>query len=168
MILLTTLGFTPERRQNDLQDEATLKALFIYNFTKQIEWPIQSLSNPTFVIGIYGKTEVDERLTQLLANRKIFDKSVEIHQLKTLAEIENCQLVFISKGNATKLSDLFETIKSKGVLIISEEKVMTYKGICINIFEKEDRMTFELSEATLRKANFKVSKQLIDLSSSAK
>ena len=168
MMLLTASGFAPISQQDDLREEATLKALFIYNFTKQIEWPTQSLSNSKFVIGIYGKTEVGDRLSQLLGTRKIFDKPIEIRQLKTGDEIEECQIVFISKGNVMKVSDHLEKLQSKGVLIIGEEKSMISKGICINIFEKEEKMSFEISESAIKKANLKVSKQLIDLATKAK
>lgn len=168
MILLITAGFIPSGQQDNLRDEATLKALFIYNFTKQIEWPAPSLTSSKFVIGIYGRTEVGDRLTQLLGSRKIFDKPIEVRQLKAGEEMESCQIVFIAKGNVTKIADHFDKLQSKGVLTISEEKGIVNKGICINIFEKDEKMSFEISEPAIKRANLKVSKQLIDLATSVK
>lgn len=168
MILLSTTGFIPGGQQDNLRDEATLKALFIYNFTKQIEWPTSSLTNQKFVIGIYGRTEVGDRVTQLLGARKIFDKPIEVRQLKTGDEMESCQIVFIAKGNVAKIADHFEKIQSKGILTITEEKSIVNKGICINILEKEEKMCFEISESAIKKSNLKVSKQLIDLATSVK
>ena len=140
MILLSTTGFTPSGQQDNLRDEATLKARFIYNFTKQIEWPSSNLSSQKFVIGIYGRTEVGDRLTQLLGSRKIFDKTLEVRQLKSGDEMEACQIVFIAKSNVVKIADHFDKLQSKGVLTISEEKSIVNKGICINILEKEEKI----------------------------
>jgi hypothetical protein len=168
MILLSTTGFIPSGQQDNLRDEATLKALFIYNFTKQIEWPSSNLSSQKFVIGIYGRTEVGDRLTQLLGSRKIFDKTLEVRQLKSGEEMEACQIVFIAKGNVAKIVDHFDKIQSKGVLTITEEKSIVNKGVCINILEKEEKMCFEISESAFKKSNLKISKQLIDLATSVK
>ena len=75
-LFLTTSAYSQSGNEN-LQDIHNLKALFIYNFTKYIEWPPMKSGAP-FVIAVYGKSPVKEKLEILLKGRKIHNRPVEI------------------------------------------------------------------------------------------
>lgn len=150
------------------QDEQTLKALFIYNFTKQIEWPAQKMTGTKFVIAVVGKSSVSDRLNQLLSGRKIFDKPVEVRVVDGMEDALTAQIVFIPKSQTDKLPAYLDKISGKQALVITEEKHIASKGVSINLYLKEDRLRFELSESTIRKEALKVSNQLLELSSSSK
>ncbi len=150
------------------QDEQTLKALFIYNFTKQIEWPAQKMAGTKFIIAVVGKSTVSDRLNQLLSGRKIFDKTVEVRVVDGIDDALNAQIVFISKGQTEKLPAYLDKIAGKQALVITEEKHIASKGASINLYLKEDRLRFELNESNIRKEALKVSNQLLELSSSSK
>ena len=64
---------------DDNQDEQTIKALFIYNFTKHIEWP-KDKSVDHFVIGVIGNTPVYDKLSEIVKDRKIKNRTAEIRR----------------------------------------------------------------------------------------
>lgn len=144
-------------------DENTLKALFIYNFTKQIEWPSASLQGTRFIISIYGSSPVKDKLQLVMKGRRIFDKNVEIKEISRPEDISGSHILFIPKGSGHKLSIFLEAYADKGVLIITEEKGMTNRGAGINIIEKDSRLRFELNDGALKKQGLKVSNQLYNL-----
>jgi hypothetical protein len=150
------------------QDVNTVKALFLYNFTKHIEWPVQKLSEPRFNIIVFGKSPVTSRLSDLLKGRKILDKNVEIKETSNIDEVNNVYILFITKGNTDKLPLLIEKFSGKSVLIITEEKKMPAKGVHINIFEKDNHLRFELNDIVIKRDGLKVSNQLYELANVAR
>jgi hypothetical protein len=144
------------------EDEPTLKALFIYNFTKHIEWPKGKISGK-FTIGVLGSTPVFDRLNVILKDRKIKDLPVEIKKISSNSEVEMCDILFISRTENDRLKDINEKADCYGVLIVTEEKDMARKGACINIIEKDERMKFEINDAAIKKEGLKISSQLYEL-----
>lgn len=154
--------------ENNGSDESTIKALFLYNFTKQIEWPSATLLKPTFIISIYGESPVKEKLQGVMKGRKVFDKAVEIKVIANDAEIEDCHMLFLPKSQSGKLMKIVEQYADKGILIITEEKGIIGKGSGINIIEKDEHLRFEINEAALKKQGLKISNQLYNLASNRK
>ena len=154
--------------QGTEQDETTLKALFIYNFTKHIEWPESKSSASKFSIVIYGRSGITEKLSALLKNRKIRDKAIEIIESTNKEIVAKASIVFIPQGKIGKVIELENSLESKGILYISEETKMPVKGSCINLTLKNDKMKFELNESSLKREGLKVSNQLIELSIASK
>lgn len=150
------------------QDETTLKALFIYNFTKHIEWPDSKSSASKFSIVIYGQSGITEKLSSLLRNRKIRDKTIEIIESTNKEILAKASIVFIPKGKIGKAIEFENSIEGRGILYVSEEIKMPVKGSCINLTLKNDKMKIELNESSLNKEGLKVSSQLLELSIASK
>jgi hypothetical protein len=150
--------------QGNEQDETTLKALFIYNFTKHIEWPDPKSSADKFSIVVYGQSDITEKLTALLKNRKIQDKAIEIIESTNKEALAKASIIFIPQGKIGNAIELENSIEKRGILYISEEIKMPIKGSCINLTIKNNKMKFELNEILLKKEGLKVSNQLIELS----
>lgn len=144
------------------KEEYTIKALFIYNFTKYIQWPEHDL--PThFNIGVLGESAISEKLTAILKGKKIYNRNIQINELKGVEEISGQQIVFVSKSSSSKIRQILEKVGSNNILIVAEDVNMAAKGSGINIIEREQRMKFEMNEAAIKKSGLKVSGQLYDL-----
>jgi YfiR/HmsC-like len=150
------------------QDEITLKALFIYNFTKHIEWPESKSSTSKFSIVIYGHSGITEKLSALLKTRKIRDKAIEIIESTDKEILARASIIFIPKGKIGKAIEIENSIEAIGILYISEETKMPVKGSCINLTLKNEKMKFELNESSLKSEGLKVSNQLLELSIASK
>lgn len=164
MCLLVLCSAVPEKLQSNAgPDESTVKALFVYNFTKQIEWPAHVMNTPKFVIVVLGSSPVKERLNTVLKGRRIFDKPVEVKEVQSIEDIQPAQILYVSKSQSTKLPKILEQMDDKGILIITEEKGMAAKGSCINIIQKDETLKFELNDASIKRQGLKVSNQLYNL-----
>ncbi len=154
-------------QNNSTSDENTLKALFIYNFTKHIEWPTHMQQHSKFTIGIIGNSPVKEKLEEIMKGRKVFDRTVEIKVIHDLSEITSSHILFIPASNSDKINKILDQYSDKGLLIISEGKGMIGKGSGINIIEKDNHLRFELNNSALKKQGLKVSNHLINLANNS-
>lgn len=159
MVLLVASSSFQEK--NEIS-EPTIKALFIYNFTKYIEWPVEK-DHSHIVIGFYGPSAVIEELKKICANKKVKDRELEIREANDVNEAEKCDIFFIPRNESTVFKYLNEQLQGKGVLIVTEEKGMAQKGSSINIIEVDDKIRFELNENSVKQAGLKISSQLLTL-----
>ena len=166
MVILCGAGIPFQN--NSTSDENTLKALFIYNFTKHIEWPSNMQQHSKFTISIIGNSPVKEKLEEIMKGRKVFDKTVEIKVIHDLSEITTSHILFIPASNSDKINKIADQYSDKGILIISESKGMIGKGSGINIIEKDNHLKFELNNSALKKQGLKVSNHLINLANNSR
>jgi uncharacterized protein DUF4154 len=159
LVLLFALSSFQEKQ---IISEPTIKALFVYNFTKYVEWPVEK-DRAHIIIGFYGESTIIEELKKVCANKKVKNKEVEIRQANNVSEAEKCDIFFIPRNESEDFKYLNDQLQGKGVLIITEEKGMAQKGAAINIIEIDDKIRFELNENSIKHAGLKISSQLLSL-----
>jgi|SRR6185436_2901730 len=155
------IGSSSFQVKNEIS-EPTIKALFIYNFTKYIEWPVEK-NHAHIVIGFYGPSAVIDELKKICANKKVKERDLEIREANDASEAEKCDVFFIPRNESSVFKYLNEQLQGKGVLIVTEEKGMAQKGSSINIIEVDDKIRFELNENSVKQAGLKISSQLLTL-----
>lgn len=149
-------SFTPNPN-----NESAIKAMFIYNFTKYIDWPQQQKEN--FTVAILGYSEVMNDMLHIASNKKVNNKSIVIKNIQQVSADENYEILFIPETEKDKVKNVIELLPGKGVLLITESKNMAQQGSCINIINLDGKFRFELNEDAIRKQGLKVSNQLLTL-----
>src|SRR5437016_5659519 len=77
--------------------EFQIKAAFIYNFTKFVEWPAARLSEPDspILIGVFGKSPVAQQLPDAIKDRKVNGRAIVFKAIETMAEAKSVHLLFV-------------------------------------------------------------------------
>ncbi|MBY0426761.1 MAG: YfiR family protein [Cytophagales bacterium] len=141
---------------------AKIKAIFIYNFTKYIEWP-SSAKQGDFVIGVFGKTNITAELEKMALLKKAGNQTIVIKQLSSVNEITNCQMLFIAADKSSQIGNVMNKIKNNSILIVSEDPGMAKKGSAINFVPTGNKLTFELNRTAAQKHELNVSSSLNQL-----
>jgi hypothetical protein len=139
----------------------SLKSLFIYNFTKHVDWPENGAQYIS--IGIVNDQRLTEKLQQVLKNKKVKEKSFEVLPVQTPDDAKFCQLIFIPAEHGYQIKNFVKTFEGKAVLIVTEGTGMTLKGAAISLIKDNDRLTFEVNENVISRSGLNVSKELIRL-----
>jgi hypothetical protein len=90
--------------ENNFGQDEKFKALFIYNFTKYIQWPDNFGSD--FTITVIGNSELVNELSFIATKKTVGQNSITVVTAKSASEVKKCQIVFISHGNMNELSKL--------------------------------------------------------------
>jgi hypothetical protein len=145
--------------------EYEVKAVFIYNFAKFIDWPPQDLKpNQPFVIGIYGNDPFGKILPTVLDKKLIKDHKWIIKYYKTPSEIGQCQILFISKISNYELLKVFEQISTKATLSIGDNIPDFCKnGGVINFTSPSDKYRFEINSIVAQQASLTISSKLLSI-----
>lgn len=143
--------------------EYDVKAAFLYNFGKFIEWPNGAFAstNAPLLIGIYGDNPFGNRLSGVVQGRVINGHPVVARQV-SFSELKSCQILFICRSEQKNLKKILATLDGSGVLTVTEE-MDSQSGVMINFIVQDDRIRFEINNSAAEKVGLKISSKLLIL-----
>jgi hypothetical protein len=139
------------------------QTLFIYNFSRLIEWPANYRTGP-FVIGILGTSEVANELEVYTKGKKVGTQDIEVIRYKAPEEINTCHILFIPFAKTKQVPEILGVLGGKSTLIITEKSGALDEGAAINFVVFQDKLKFELKAENANKYGIKLSAKLQEMS----
>jgi len=163
LFLILVCSFSGTITAQTSEKEANLKAAFIYNFTKYIEW--DSNNEDDFIIGVMGSSPVTASLNEIAKTNMVNNKKITVRVFSKPEDIGDCNILFIPVIPENSLYSLQSILDKadKGMLTISEEPGFAKQGTAFNFFITNDKLKFEANLKTLLQSGLKVSSQLLKL-----
>jgi len=141
------------------------QALFVYNFTRYIEWPANASSE--FVIGVVGTSGIYRELQSVTQGKLVGPQYIKVKKVQNISEMSSCNILYISSEVSSQVPQLATQLKDNNMLIITEKPGLTNKGAGISFVVDNGKQKFEISKMNLEKRGLKVNKQLLDMSFAA-
>ena len=149
--------------QDPNASNAKLKASYIYNFTKYINWP-DKYKEGNFVIGVLGTSTFYNDLTALLSTKTVGSQKFEIKSFTSAESVSGiCHILFVPVENSSMLPDVLKKMKGKSTLIVTEKPGLAKQGSAINFVVENNKQKFELNKSNIEKYSLKVSSTLTSL-----
>jgi hypothetical protein len=151
--------------QESQPSEYQVKAAFLFNFAKFVEWPPETFAGATspLVVGILGDSPFGGDLERTIQNKTINNRLIVVKSLHSLAEATNCQVLFISTSEKKRLAEIFDGLHGASVLTVSETDGFTEAGGMINFVWEGKKIRFEINNDAARKANLKINSKLLSV-----
>jgi hypothetical protein len=145
--------------------EYQLKAAFLFNFAKFIDWPPASFANPQspFTICILGADPFGRAMDDALQGKMIGDRPVAVERVRDLAEARHCQMVFISSLEKRQLREILDGLRGTSALVVGETDGFAAAGGVIQFALEENRVRFLINTDAAGRAGLKVSSKLLSL-----
>jgi hypothetical protein len=146
------------------EQEANLKAAFIYNFTKYIDWNFDATetNENDFVIGVIGNSPVTASLNEIAKENRVGYKRIVVRVFNSPEDIGSCNILFIPRRSPFSLRSILEKVR-KGTLTISEEAGFARQGTAFNFVIINDKLKFETNLKAIASAGLKAGSQLLKL-----
>jgi hypothetical protein len=160
-LLFTLISAAPPQGPS-FDTNAKIKSVFIYNFTKYIEWP-KNYRQGNFVVGILGESSLYKELENMSKTKKVANQDIELVKFNDSKEISNCHILIIPPNKSDELSNAIKQVKKNSTLIITEKEGLTKEGAAINFIVQTNKQKFELSKSNVEKYNLKVNSSLESL-----
>ena len=153
------------RAQGTPPTEYQIKAAFIFNFARFIEWPPQAFADTTspFVIGILGESTFRDDLQKTIGNKAVDDHPLKILQLYTPTSATNCHILFISSSEKPRLPQILKVVNGTSVLTVGEMERFTENGGMINFVQEGSKIRFQINNEAATGAGLKISSKLLNL-----
>jgi YfiR/HmsC-like len=152
--------------QAQAANEYQVKAAFIFNFAKFVEWPSDAFfDGGTLVVGVVGDDPFGGALDQLNGNT-VNGRRLQIKRMRWSDNLRACQILFISGSEGKHLGKIMETIKGTSILTIGEMPQFNQSGGMIRFVIQNNKVRFEINAAAAGQARLRISSKLLALSKS--
>src|ERR1051325_1452244 len=130
-----------------LTREYDLKAVFLINLAQIVEWPSQSCPDDktTFTICVLGEDPFGKSLDEIVEKETVHERRILIRHCKTLQDITDCQILFISRSEASRLSEIFQFVDGKGVLTVGDTDGFSTHGGMIGFVIVQNRLQVKIN-----------------------
>jgi hypothetical protein len=136
-----------------------LHSLFIYNFTKHVQW---TNIDDGFTIGVFGSENALKEVKANFAGKKFSGKDIQIIKVSGIGEANASQLIYTPKSNANKILNLFEDADKNNTLFVSEDDFIE-NGFPISFVINGSKLGFKVSKKNLEACGLKISSSLLSL-----
>jgi hypothetical protein len=144
--------------------EYEVKAAFLLNFTKFIEWPSGAdAANGHFNICILGQDPFGETLDQIVTGEKVEGHPIAVRRISALSAA-TCEILFISKSERDVGKVLAET--AGGTLTIGETEGFLRQGGMIALVVDDRRVRFDVNTAAAARGGLRISSRLLNVARS--
>jgi len=152
------------RAQSAKQREYEIKAAYLYNFIRYIDWPADTLppAGGRIIIGIVGDNPFGAAIDPL-NGKQIKGCTLAVKQIVDAKDLEQCQILFICASEKLRLAEIFGELKESKALTVGEIDGFAAKGGIINFIYERNKVRFEINPDTAKRAGLNVSSELLKL-----
>lgn len=166
LILLAGAPFASP--QGGQPTEYQLKAAFLFNFAKFIEWPEKSFGSPgaPFTVCVIGQDPFGSALEVSLLGKTMGSRAVQIMRFPnptTLAEARHCQIVFISASERIRFHEVIESLNNVDALLVGDADGFVASGGTIEFVVEDNHIRFAINPDAAVRSDLKVSSKLLAL-----
>ena len=149
--------------------EYQVKAAYIYNFGKFVDWPaeVMSLDN-SFNICVLGHNPFDETFGATIAGESIQGKKVAVKIVSRAQDATGCHILFISSSEEARLKEIFAVLERASVLTVSDMPQFTRRGGMIQFVTEANRVRFEVNLTSAERTGLTLSSQLLKVAISVR
>lgn len=143
--------------------ESEVKAAFVFNFIKFVEWPRGTFppGEKPLTLCVLGQDPLGEALGSL-EGKTAQSRKIEVRRVSTPGDAEGCQVLYVCRSEAEQMTVILRRMKP-GVLTIGDMRYFASSGGIINLILLDNRISFEISVDAAEKAGLKISSQLLKL-----
>jgi hypothetical protein len=143
--------------------ESQVEAVFVYNFSRFVEWPPQAFAaaDGPFVIGILGSDPFGGRLDEAVRGEQINGHALEIRRFRSVSEIGNCQILFIDRSQGGEIKNILNTLDHRSILTVSTLEDSSKYGVMVQFATENNRVRLRINVDSAKAAGLTISSKLL-------
>jgi uncharacterized protein DUF4154 len=163
-VLLST-GSIPPQPQSAPSVEYQVKAAFLFNFAKFIEWPSDAFpdAKTPITLCVFRYDPFGSALDEVIRGKTINNRELAARRIDELSQLKGCQLVFVSGREDRLLSETLNNVKGASVLVVGEGAEFAERGGGVEFFLEENKLRFAINVDAVQRARLQVSSKLLAL-----
>ena len=145
--------------------EYQVKAAYLFNFLKFVEWPDDPAADPhgKWVIGFIGETSIGGELTRLAEGKNVLGRDLQVKQFQPADNLRGCNILFIGATEKKRLPEILGELRGSTVLTVADMDNFIGSGGMIQFVVEDARVRVAIDVGATGRARLKVSSKLLSL-----
>ena len=150
--------------------EEQIKAAFLLNFSRYVEWPTNAFQTPDspIVFAVIGDNKIATELERLTSGRTVRGRAIVVRRIALGDADASSQILFVASGQKARLGELLAKFAGAGVLTVGEEDGFLEGGGIINLAVRDRKIALEVNLAAANASGIKISSKLLSVASVVK
>ena len=146
-------------------DEYQVKAAFLYNFAKFIEWPSEAFENPSdpLMVCVLGEDPFGHALDDVIRGKEIDGRMLAVRRITDARQAKGCRMLFVSSSEPRSVLSVLSTINLSGVLTVGESDSPASAGMIINFILERGKIRFAIDTVAAERGKLRFSSRLLSL-----
>lgn len=146
-------------------DEYQVKAAFLYNFARFVEWPsqISTASAEPMAICVLGQEPFARVLQDALAGKSVAERELVVRRISDVSKVGSCRILFVGSSERKRLRTILTGTRACGVLTVGEIDSFTSEGGMINFLLEGGRVRFEVNLEATEREGLRISSKVLSL-----
>jgi hypothetical protein len=143
--------------------EYQVKAAFLFNFAKFVEWPPDAFpsGDAPLQICVLGQDPFGRDFEQLIVEKTVNGHRLEVAHPEGVPQARACQILFIASSEKQRLREILQGLKGASVLTVGDTEGFAKMGGIINFVLDDNRVRFEINQKAAELAHLKLSARLL-------
>lgn len=157
------LGALPASAQGP--SEYQVKAAFLYNFVKFIEWPAGDPEGgpASLKMCVIGDDPFDNALDAVVRGKSFNGRQFQVRRVADILEARSCTVLFISASERARVRPILEGLRGTSILTVGDTPGYAKQGCMIDFLMEDNKVRFEINAGAARTANLRISSKLLSL-----
>lgn len=145
--------------------EYEVKAAFIYNFARYVEWPSSAFAGPTDPIRlcILGDDPFGEIVDRTLRGKTVAQHPFVVLRIEEIEKTRGCHIVFVSRAESERLGAVLAAVHGRPVMTIVDVEGAVQRGAILNFVLRDGRVRFAVNTGSAQRSGLSLSSQLVKL-----
>jgi hypothetical protein len=146
-------------------NEYQVKAAYLYNFAKFVEWPAGTFPsvNAPIQLCIFADDPIGTDLKQIASDKVIGGHPVKVVFVQGGEQSRACHILFVGASQNKQSRRILEQLRGVSVLTVGESEGFAGRGGIINFVLYQDRVGFEVNHRAAQEARLNLSARLLSV-----
>ena len=160
----TWLWCAPAAAQTSLEND--VKAAFLYNFTKFVEWPPAPPSAEPFRLCVLADPDFMRAVDRTIADESVDGRRLVRVEPQSVEEVRTCAMLYVGRRQLDRGGRLLVAARDLPVLTVGEGPRFVQQGGAIGFVLEDNRVRFDISASAVQRSGLKVSSKLLRIARS--
>ena len=165
LVAAVLFTFSPAAAQQVTEQD--VKAAFLYNFTRFIDWPANTPpGSEPFRLCVVADKPITTAIQRTMQGESVKGRPAETIVLASAAETLTCQILFIEHQEIGRAGPMLAAVRDLPVLTVSDARGFTSRGGTIEFLLEEGRVRFDVNTEAAKRAGLSISSRLLQVARS--
>lgn len=145
--------------------EYDLKAAFLFNFAKFVEWPESAFAGERapLTLCVHGEDPFGSTLDEVVQGERVGERSLLVQRPDSLDDLGGCHVLFVSRSEKERLGELMAQVQGKPVLTVADMDGFLRAGGVINFILESGKVRFLIDQEAAKRSGLAISSKLMRL-----
>jgi hypothetical protein len=141
-----------------------VKAAFLFNFAKFVEWPSEATSGGAPLnLGVLGNDAVNDALRTMTRDKTVAGRAVTVRRATASEDLAAFNMLFVGQSEKARVGDVLKRLDGTTVLTVSDADRFCEQGGIIGLVVEDNHVRFDVSLDAAERSRLKVSSKLLNL-----